>query len=180
MRILWNLILRHQQKQAIGETAVHGNSAGGTDLAHTWNLLQPVDQVREENGFLCFRFLIRPPRPRQGNVHGHDFVYAEPRINFQHLHQTTPEQPGSDHQNKRDRHLCRHNHPANTLAALRTRLSSPTFAQGLADVPRCGSHRGEHSQSNRDRGRNEERKHQDGHIDRDGVQARQIVRSERD
>ena len=69
--------------------------------------------------------------------------------------------------------------PANALAALRTRLSTPAFHEALAQVPGRRADGGERSEAGGDRCGKEEREHEHWNTDRDAVQPRQICRRQR-
>ena len=149
---LGNLILRHEQKHSVWKAAIHRQAAGRANFAHAWDLFEPLNQLCKENHLPCLCFGVVPPFPWKRDVHGHNFVYAEPGIHFEHFHQAASEQSRPDHKNQRDRHLRRHDYPANPLAALGTRLSTPAFFEALAQVPGSRACGGERSEAGGDRG----------------------------
>src|ERR1700730_7287479 len=140
-------------------------------------LFEAVQQVRKKNRLTGLCFGIHDPRKR--NVHGDNFIHAEPWIHFEHLEKAAPEQTRSDHKNKRDGDLRRHDDMANALAAWRTGSCTPT-PEAPPQIARCRARGGEGSESCCNRGGKQEREHKDGNTDGDAVQAREIFGSQRD
>src|SRR5262249_30893586 len=163
-----------QERSVWEPIALQGQTARRPNAAHTWDLLQAVNQIREENplGRLCLEIF----GPRKRNLHRHDLtcvINAEPRIEFEHLDQTAPEQSRSDDEDKSDGDLYRHDYSANALAAMSTRLAAPTIPEAPAQIPGCRPHGGEHSESCGNRAGKQQREYQYGSVDGNAVQPRE-------
>src|SRR5260370_15056817 len=152
---LGDLILRRQKEHSVRKPALNqGQAARGANSAHARDLFETVNQVGKKDCLTCLCFGVVPPFPWKRDVHRNNFVYAEPGIHFEHFHQAAPEQSRSDHENQGDRHLRRYDCPANALAALGTRLSTPAFFEALPRSPEVPRTAGEPSEPAADRGVN--------------------------
>ena len=167
------------EKSSVGEEVTHEwQRVRSTHCFDTRNGAQACEQIIELIRLEDFLGVLISKRGKN-KIHGDHVFGAKTRLHGKYADQAASKKSGADQQHQGNRELTRDNRLAESLCALTADLFAAALGESIADIPRGRAHCGEGAEGRSHDARQAHSKQQHRHVERDGVEARQIPGSQR-